>query len=118
MNVGSLNYRKGLFRVWVVGSGFWIIGCAVFASDAFDRWHFASTEAEELCEPAPPQLPELPPGFCFDTPEELRLESMAISAWSDLESSLAALSVPLIVLVTSILAWKVSRWVFHGFRQA
>lgn len=48
MNVGRLNYLEGLFRVWIVASGFWFIGCAVFAFAAFDRWYFATTKARDF----------------------------------------------------------------------
>ena len=109
-------------RIAGVASGFWIIGCAVFAFAAFDRWYSATTKAKELCEQAPPPLPALPPDFCLEAREYLqewpRLQHQAGSALSDMEITLAALSVPRIVIITSILAWKVSRWVFRGVRQA
>lgn len=112
-----LNYRTGLFRIWVVASVLWTIGCLLAALDAWSIWRNAAADLAAYCATLPPEMPPPPDGFCLDGPELDRLSHLTRYSWENFVEVLAALTFPLMFLAAAVATWLTLRWVVRGFHR-
>lgn len=122
LSIGSvkfppLNYRTGLFRVWVVASVLWTIGCLVAALDAWSIWRNAEANLATYCATFLPELVPPADGFCLDGPELDRLSHLTRYSWVNFVEVLVALTFPFVFLAAAVATWLTLRWIVRGFRR-
>jgi hypothetical protein len=94
----SINWRRGLFRLWIAASIVWLVGGGVLSQEIVRRDVSTLMTAEA-------DLPPLPPGFELDRVKLARSNQTFIAS--------AILLPPIFALA---LGW-IGLWIARGFRS-
>lgn len=119
----KLNWKRGLFRLWLVPSvALWLV-CVFVALGAAEAYFTAGQEmnSAQAADAAALGLPPPPEGFVIVTEDggihpyyQFRRDTQRRSLDDLLVALLLALS-PFALLVSALVAWFSTRWVITGF---
>jgi hypothetical protein len=102
-----MNWRQGLFRIWVIGSAIWVLLIAFLAYQ-----QATGVVLIEGLRPCPPTPAGLTDWICINMPRDILVRQARGLAVAEVFLWVgAALTPPVVILVAT-------RWVARGFKSA